>query len=272
MSSRLEGKVALITGAARGTGEQTARLFVEEGAKVVIADVLTEEGRAVAQDLGDSAAFVGLDVTDEASWSAAIDETTVRFGPPTVLVNNAGLLHIRALVETDAADVERLWRVNALGPFLGTKAVAKVMHAAGGGSIVNVSSVDGLSVKNGLAAYAPTKWALRGLTRVSAIELGQMGIRVNVVCPEAGGPGMRREFTPESIDPMDTLAFTHGVIPHNRTRPGIEIIRDIARMILFLASDESLSCTGADYPVDAGWTAGRRLKYQPGYSVDEPAT
>jgi 3alpha(or 20beta)-hydroxysteroid dehydrogenase len=268
MSARLEGKVALITGAARGTGEQTARLFVEEGARVVIADVLEEEGRSVAQDIGDAAAFTRLDVTDEASWANAIRETTDCFGPPTVLVNNAGLLHMRALVETEAADVERLWRVNTLGPFLGTKSVAPAMRAAGGGSIVNVASVDGLTVKNGLAAYAPTKWALRGLTRVAAIELGQMGIRVNVVCPEAGGPAMRREFTPESIDPMDTLAFTHGVIPHNQKRPGIEIIRDIARMILFLASDESLSCTGADYPVDAGWTAGRRLKYQPGYSAD----
>lgn len=268
MSSRLEGKVAIITGAARGTGEQTARLFVAEGARVVIADVLEEEGESVAKDLGDDAFFVRLDVTDEASWANTIATTKTQFGGPTVLVNNAGLLHMQAFVDTEAADVERLWRVNTLGPFLGTKSVAREMRAAGGGSIVNVASVDGLTVKNGLAAYAPTKWALRGLTRVAAIELGQMGIRVNVVCPEAGGPGMRREFTPASIDPMDTLAFTHGVIPHNQTRPGIEIIRDIARMILFLASDESLSCTGADYPVDAGWTAGHRLKYQPGYLPD----
>jgi 3alpha(or 20beta)-hydroxysteroid dehydrogenase len=268
MSFRLEGKIAIVTGAARGTGEQTARLFVDEGARVVIADVLEPEGTAIADDIGERAAFVRLDVTNEESWANVVKATVDTFGPPTVLVNNAGLLHMQALIDTSAVDVERLWRVNALGPFLGTKAVAKVMHSAGGGSIVNVASVDGLTVKNGLSAYAPTKWALRGLTRVAALELGQMGIRVNVVCPEAGGPAMRREFTPESIDPLDTLAFTHGVIPHNRERPGIEIIRDIARMILFLASDESLSCTGADYPVDAGWTAGRRLKYQPGYSVE----
>lgn len=268
MSSRLEGKIALITGASRGTGEQTARLFVEHGARVVIADVLEDEGRAVADDLKEAAHFCRLDVTNEESWTQAIDATHDQFGAPNVLVNNAGLLHIQSLLETSAADVERLWRVNALGPFLGTKAIAPAMHAAGGGSIVNIASVDGLTVKNGLAAYAPTKWALRGLTRVSAIELGQMGIRVNVVCPEAGGPGMRKEFVPENMDPMDTIAFTHGVIPHNRERPGIEIIRDIARMVLFLASDESLSCTGADFPVDAGWTAGRRLKYQPGYAID----
>ncbi|MEZ4291467.1 MAG: SDR family oxidoreductase [Myxococcota bacterium] len=266
--SRLAGKVAIITGSARGTGEEAARLFVAEGARVVVADVLEEEGRAVASDLGDAACFVRHDVTSEASWNAVVAATQERFGAPTVLVNNAGLLHIRALLETEATDVERLWRVNQLGPFLGCKAVAKAMQAAGGGSIVNVSSVDGLSAKNGLAAYSPTKWGLRGLTRVAALELGQMGIRVNAVCPEAGGPGMWREFMPENIDPMLTLALTHDVIPHNKTRPGIEIIRDIARMILFLASDESLSCTGGDYPVDAGWTAGRRLKHSPGYRPD----
>ena len=266
--ARVAGKVAIVTGAARGTGEQTARLLVEEGAQVVIADVLEEEGQAVAKDLGDAAHFLRLDVTDESSWQNCVAQTTSRFAEPTVLVNNAGLLHIEALVDVDVAAVERLWRVNQLGPFLGMKSVTHAMQHAGGGSIVNVASVDGLSAKNGLAAYAPTKWALRGLTRVAALELGQRGIRVNTVCPEAGGPGMRRPFTPDSIDPIDTLAFTHDVIPHNRGRPGIEIIRDIARMILFLASDESLSCTGADYAVDAGWTAGKRLKFQPGYKAD----
>jgi 3alpha(or 20beta)-hydroxysteroid dehydrogenase len=265
---RVEGKIAIVTGGARGTGEQTARLLVEEGARVVIGDVLEQEGGVVADELGDAAFFEKLDVTDEASWKKIVEKTTERFGAPTVLVNNAGLLHMEALLETAASDVERLWRVNQLGPFLGMKAVARAMQGAGGGSIVNVASVDGLTTKNGISAYAPTKWALRGLTRVAALELGQRGIRVNVVCPEAGGPGMRRPYTPDAIDPADTLAFTHGVIPHNQSRPSIEIIRDIARMIVFLASDESLSCTGADYPVDAGWTAGKRMKYQPGYAAD----
>jgi 3alpha(or 20beta)-hydroxysteroid dehydrogenase len=265
---RLAGKVAIVTGGARGTGEQTARLFVEEGAQVVIGDVLEEEGRATANDLGDAGRFVRLDVTDPASWQQCVEQTEAQYGAPTVLVNNAGLLHMQSLLEIEPARYEQLWRVNLMGPFLGIQAVARSMEGAGGGSIVNVSSVDGLSAKNGLAAYVPTKWGLRGLTRVAAIELGQRGIRVNAVCPEAGGPGMRRDLVPEGIDPMDTLAATHGVIPRNRTRPGIEIIRDIARMIVFLASDESLSCTGADYPVDAGWTAGHRLKYNPGYKAD----
>lgn len=186
---RLEGKIAIVTGAARGTGEQTARLFAQEGARVVVADVLEQEGAKTAAEIGPSATFVRLDVTNEASWAEAVAETLRRFGRPSVLVNNAGLLHIQALVETPAEVVERLWRVNTLGPFLGMKAVAREMQAAGGGSIVNVSSVDGLSAKNGLAAYAPSKWALRGLTRVAALELGQMGIRVNAVCPEAGARG-----------------------------------------------------------------------------------
>ena len=268
--SRLEGKIAIITGGARGTGEQTARLFADEGAKVVIGDVLEEEGRATAADIGDSARFMRLDVTDVESWQACVEETTSAFGLPNVLVNNAGLLHMEAFVDIDPARYEALWRVNLFGPFLGSQAVAKSMQQAGGGSIVNVASVDGLSAKNGLGAYVPTKWGLRGLTRVAALELGQMGIRVNAVCPEAGGPGMRKDIMPEGIDidPMDTIAFTHGVIPYNRERPGIEIIRDIARMIVFLASDESLSCTGGDYPVDAGWTAGHRLKFNPGYKAD----
>ena len=252
---RLEGKVAIVTGGARGTGEQTARLFVDEGAKVVIADVLEDEGRAVAQDIGAAAHFERLDVTDAENWRRVVAKTAEVFGAPTILVNNAGLLHMQALVDIDPSDVERLWRVNQFGPFLGMQAVARAMQAAGGGSIVNVSSVDGLSAKNGLGAYVPTKWGLRGLTRVGALELGQMGIRVNAVCPEAGGPGMRREYTPASIDPMDTLSFTHDTIPHNQKRPGIEIIRDIARMILFLASDESSYTTGSELLVDGGISA-----------------
>jgi 3alpha(or 20beta)-hydroxysteroid dehydrogenase len=133
-----------------------------------------------------------------------------------------------------------------------------------GGAIVNVSSVDGLSAKNGLIAYAATKWALRGMTRVAALELGKYGIRVNAVCPEAGGPQMRAPYVPEGIDPAATLAFTHKLLAYQKSRPPIELIRDIARMVVFLVSDDALSCTGADYPVDAGWTAGRHLSFNPG--------
>ena len=196
---RVDGKVALVTGGARGTGEQVARLFVAEGARVVIGDVLAE-----------------------ADWARAVERTLARFGRLDVLVNNAGVLAMKPLEETTLADFERHVRVNQIGPFLGMRAAASVMREGGGGSIVNVSSVDGLGAKPNIVAYAATKWALRGMTRVAALELGR-----------------------------------HGVIPYQRKREPIELVRDVARMILFLASDESLSCTGADFPVDAGWTAGR---------------
>ena len=258
---RLAGKVALITGAARGTGEQTARLFAAEGARVAIGDVLEAEGRGVAASLGDAAHFVRLDVASEASWSNAVEETRARFGGLSVLVNNAGLLHRGPIDETTPEIFERLFRVNQLGPFLGIKAVAPVMRSGGGGSIVNISSIDGLMAHNNLVAYVATKWALRGITRVAALELGVHGIRVNAVCPEVGGPAMRAPYVPAGIDPEKILAVTHDVIPYNRTREPVELIRDVARMVLFLASDESLSCTGADYPVDAGGSAGKRTKF-----------
>jgi 3alpha(or 20beta)-hydroxysteroid dehydrogenase len=252
---RLEGKVALVTGGARGTGEQVARLFVAEGARVVIGDLL--EAEALAKELGDAAAFVRLDVGDEASWARALERTLARFERLDVLVNNAGVLAMKPLEETTLADFERHVRVNQIGPFLGMRAVVPALKQAGGGSIVNVSSVDGLSAKPNIVAYAATKWALRGMTRVAALELGRHGIRVNTVCPEVGGPAMRAPYVPAGIEALKTLAFAHGVIPYQRQREPIELVRDVARMILFLASDESLSCTGADFPVDAGWTAGR---------------
>jgi 3alpha(or 20beta)-hydroxysteroid dehydrogenase len=260
---RVEGKVALVTGAARGTGEQTARLLVEEGARVIIADVMEEAGRAVADDLGDAALFALLDVGSEASWNAAIGLSVKQFGKLDILVNNAGLFHMESLEDTGLSDFERLIRVNQIGPFLGMRAVVPAMKETGG-SIVNISSVDGLSAKNGLIAYAATKWALRGMTRVAAIELGKYGIRVNAVCPEAGGPQMRAPYVPEGIDPAQTLAFTHKMLAYQQTRDPMELVRDVARMVVFLASDEALSCTGADYPVDAGWTAGKHLKFNPG--------
>jgi 3alpha(or 20beta)-hydroxysteroid dehydrogenase len=260
----MAGKVAIVTGAARGTGEQTARMFVEEGGRVVIADVLEEPGRQVAADLGDAAHFERLDVSSEKDWTRVVAAAVSRFGGLSTLVNNAGVLHMAALEETALKDFERLVAINQVGPFLGMRAVVAPMREGGGGSIVNISSVDGLTTKNGIVAYAATKWALRGMTRVAALELGRYGIRVNAVCPEAGGPGMRAPYVPEGIDPAMTLAFTHTVIPYQREREPLELVRDIARMVLFLASDESLSCTGADYPVDAGWTAGKRDKFAPG--------
>jgi 3alpha(or 20beta)-hydroxysteroid dehydrogenase len=261
---RLDAKVAIITGAARGTGEITARLFVEEGAQVVVADVQDERGEAVAKDLGDAAAFVHLDVTDEASWRRAIEACLGRFGALHALVNNAGVLHIAALEDTTLADYDRVIRVNQIGPFLGMRAVAPALRESGGGAIVNVSSVDGLSAKNGIVAYAASKWALRGMTRVAAIEFGKWGIRVNAVCPEAGGPEMIAPYVPEGVDPKQVHGFTQPLLPYQRERSHEDRLRDIARMIAFLASDESRSCTGGDFPVESGNTAGKRVRNAPG--------
>lgn len=260
---RVEDKIVLVTGAARGTGEQTARILVDEGARVVVADIMDERGQTVAKSLGDAAHFVHLDVSSEQSWTAAIETAVEQFGQLDGLVNNAGLFKMEALEDTALADFERLIGVNQIGPFLGMRAAVPAMKSRGG-AIVNISSVDGLSAKNGLIAYAATKWALRGMTRVAALELGKYGIRVNAVCPEAGGPEMRAPYVPEGIDPAQTLAFTHKLLSYQQGRDPLELVRDIARMVVFLVSDDALSCTGADYPVDAGWTAGRHLSFNPG--------
>ena len=262
---RLEGKVALITGAARGTGASTARRFVEEGARVLVADLREEQGRETASSLGELACFQRLDVTQESDWSRGVGAARERFGGLDILVNNAGVLWMAGIEETSLADYERVVRVNQIGPFLGIRAATPALRERGGGSIVNVSSVDGLMAKNGLCAYASSKWALRGLTRVAALELGKWGIRVNAVCPEQGSTEMIAPYVFEGVDPAVAQAFTQPFLRYQRERSVEDRIRDIANAILFLASDESLSCTGADFPVEGGNTAGRRLKGTPGY-------
>ena len=241
---RLDGKVAIITGAARGQGEAEARLFAAEGARVVVADVLEDEGAAVASSLGDAAVFCRLDVTDEDQWRYAVDLAEDRFGPVDVLVNNAGVLMFQPIDKTDPADFERVMRVNVHGVFLGIRAVTPSMERAGGGSIVNISSTAGLTGLPFLGAYVASKWAVRGLTKTAAIDLGGKGIRVNSVHP--GG-----------IDtPM--LAGTSPDAPFYRRLPVPRMGRaDVAaRAVLFLASDESSYTTGAELAVDGGATCG----------------
>src|SRR5687767_11175824 len=183
---RLDGKVVIVTGAARGTGAATAQVLVEEGARVVLGDVDAEGVAAQAERHGKSTRWLALDVGSEEAWARAVALALSEFGAVDGLVNNAAVLHLAAIEDTRAADFERLVRVNQIGPFLGIRAVVAPMREQGRGSIVNVSSVDGLAGKNGVVAYASTKWALRGITRVAALELGRWGIRVNTVCPEAG--------------------------------------------------------------------------------------
>jgi 3alpha(or 20beta)-hydroxysteroid dehydrogenase len=261
---RLEDKVVIVTGAARGTGAATAEVLVEEGARVVLGDVEAEGCAALAKRLGGAARGLRLDVGREADWSEAVGLATSAFGRLDGLVNNAALLHLAALEDTQVGDFERLVRVNQIGPFLGMRAVVAPMRAAGRGSIVNVSSVDGLAGKNGVAAYASTKWALRGLSKVAALELGRYGIRVNTVCPEAGSAEMLRPYLPDGIDVEKVLARQQPLLATQQGRSIAERVRDVAKLIAFLLSDDAASCTGADFAVDGGNTAGRIVRGAPG--------
>ncbi len=241
---RLDGKVAIITGAARGQGAAEARLFAAEGARVVLADVLDDEGKAVAGEIGDAAAYAHLDVTDEGQWSDAVALAERTFGPVTVLVNNAGILLFQAVHKTELADFDRILRVNVHGVFLGMKVVTPSMEKAGGGSIVNISSTAGLQGLPYLAAYVASKWAVRGLTKSAAIDLGHKGIRVNSVHP--GG-----------IDtPM--VAGTSADAPFYKRLPVARMgsADESARAVLFLASDEASYIAGAELAVDGGATCG----------------
>lgn len=241
---RLEGKVALISGGARGQGAAEAALFVAEGAKVVVGDVLDAEGKETAAGLGDAGAFAHLDVTEEDSWETVVAETEARFGPISVLVNNAGVLSFGRVDQIELAEFERIMRVNVRGVFLGIKTVAPSMRRAGGGSIVNISSTAGLTGLPFVGAYGASKWAVRGLTKTAAIDLGHDGIRVNSVHP--GG-----------IDtPM--IAGTTGDAPFYRRLPVPRMGSpdEVARAVLFLASDEASYTTGAELAVDGGATCG----------------
>ena len=263
MSDRLAGKVAVVTGGARGTGAQIARAFGREGARVWIADVLEEEGRTVAAELDDAGRFVALDVTEEVAWKQAAQAVSARDGRIDVLVNNAAILRLASFVDTTAADFESLVKVNQIGPFLGIQAVFPSMRDQGGGSIINLCSVDGVSVKNGVSAYASTKWGLRGMSKVAAVELGKYGVRVNTICPEAGGPEMVRPYLPEGVDPELAFSFQWPILATQRDRTIEERLSDIAHLAVFLASDESLSCTGGDFVIDGGHSAGRLIKGGP---------
>jgi 3alpha(or 20beta)-hydroxysteroid dehydrogenase len=241
---RLDGKVAIITGAARGQGAAEARLFAAEGARVVVADVLDDEGKAVAAEIGDAAVYTHLDVTDEGQWADAVALAERTFGQVTVLVNNAGILLFQAVHKTELDDFDRILRVNVHGVFLGMKAVTPSMEKAGGGSIVNISSTAGLQGLPYLAAYVASKWAVRGLTKSAAIDLGHKGIRVNSVHP--GG-----------IDtPM--VAGTSADAPFYKRLPVARMgsADESARAVLFLASDEASYIAGAELAVDGGATCG----------------
>ncbi|MEV0440022.1 glucose 1-dehydrogenase [Streptomyces spectabilis] len=255
---KLDGRVVIVTGGARGQGEQEARLFVAEGARVVIGDVLDEQGEALAKELGDAARYVHLDVGSEDDWRAAVEATEHAFGKVDGLVNNAGILRFNELVNTPLEEFQRVVQVNQTGVFLGIKSVAPRIGDAGGGTIVNTASYAGLTGMAYIGAYSATKHAIVGLTRVAAIELASRGIRVNAICPGAIDTAMSN---PAQLDPaadaeqasrgLDALYRRH--VPLGRVGQAHEV----ARLALFLTAEEdSAYITGQPFVIDGGWLAG----------------
>ncbi len=241
--ARLTGKVALITGGARGQGADEARLFRAEGAEVFITDVLAAEGRAVAAEIG--ATFMIHDVSSEADWQTVVDAMLAKHGQIDVLVNNAGVFKLGRLLDTTIEDYDRIIAINQKGVFLGMRAVAPVMCESKRGSIVNISSVAGLQGTAGAFAYATSKWAVRGMSKAAAQELGRFGVRVNSVHPGFIDTDMMHQTQAAVAGKMDkALRF----VPLGRTAPPLEV----AQMVLFLASDESSYCTSSEFVIDGG--------------------
>jgi 3alpha(or 20beta)-hydroxysteroid dehydrogenase len=251
---RLDGRVTLVTGGARGMGGEESRLFAAEGAKVIIADVRVEEGRALADEIGEAAHFVELDVSDEEAWDEAMKEADARFGQLHVLVNNAGITDYSPLTMTTTESYMRVFAVNQLGVFLGMRTAAPLLKASGGGSIINVSSVDGLGGSPMAVSYCATKFAVRGMTKVAALEFASAGIRVNSIHPGI----IRTPLIEDSAPGVDVVALCEPSIPLRR----IGEPEEVARLALFLASPESSYCTGAEFVVDGGIMAG--LMMDPG--------
>ncbi|WP_216893944.1 glucose 1-dehydrogenase [Nocardia alni] len=234
---RVDGKVALISGGSRGMGAAHAELLVAEGAKVVIGDILDDQGKALAASLGDAARYVHLDVTDPEQWESAVAEATSSFGKLNVLVNNAGIVNGGPLQKFDIDKWRQIIDVNLTGTFLGMRAVIDSMIAAGGGSIINVSSIEGLRGAPWAHGYVASKWGVRGLAKSAALELAPHNIRVNSL-----HPGLIRTPMTEGI-PDDLVTIPLG-------RPAQP--SEVATFILFLASDESSYATGSEFVVDGG--------------------
>ena len=234
---RVDGKVALISGGARNIGGATARWLVAEGAKVVIGDVLDEEGQALADELGPDATYVHLDVTSNEDWRAAVETTTSTYGSLSVLFNNAGIFNGGQLQRYKRELWQQMLDVNLTGAFLGCRAAADAMIASGGGSIINTSSIEGLRGTPWAHGYVASKWGLTGLTKSVAMELAPHGIRANSVHPG-------RISTPATDQmPPDLIPIPLG-------RPGT--VEEVAGVVVFLASDESAFCTGSEFTVDGG--------------------
>lgn len=260
--NRVDGKVALISGAARGLGAQTARVLAAGGAKVVIADILDELGQQTAAEIGQAAAFVHLDVTDEESWKDAVKFTAAKFGGLHILVNNAGIFRMQSTEETSLADWRRMTAVNLDGVFLGTKSALPMLRESAakdpvGASIVNLSSVAGLTGTARAAPYCMSKGGVRLYTKACAIEFAPWRIRVNSVHPGLIDTDMGRDVLVQMAGPRGAAASNAVrdamISAHPIGRLGVAM--DIANGIAFLASDDSAFMTGSELVVDGGMTA-----------------
>lgn len=249
---KLEGRVALITGGARGQGEAEARLFVAEGARVVIADVLDPVGEKLAGTLGKAARFVHLDVTKPEEWARVVSGIEAAEGRLDVLVNNAGIFRGGFIHAMPLADYQAVIQVNQVGCFLGMQACYPLLKRSGQGSIVNIASVAGLKGVPGASAYGASKWAIRGMTKTAALEFGRAKIRVNAICP---GSILTPMIAPEEFPGVDQQAFWAS-LPIPRAGEAEEV----AKVALFLACDDSAYVTGAELTIDGGDTAGRMVE------------
>lgn len=244
MSGRLEGKVALITGAARGQGAAEVRAFVAEGARVIVADILLDEAKRLAGECDGMAVPIHLDVTDEQAWETVVADARAEHGHIDVLVNNAGILALTPIESTSLAEYQRIIAVNQIGVFLGMRACVPLL-AERGGSIINVSSIGGLAGMPMMIAYVASKFAVRGMTRTAAVELASRRIRVNSIHPG----GVETPMLEELGLPPDLL--TQAAPMGRLAKP-----EEIASLATFLASDESSYCTGGEFVIDGGLLAG----------------
>ncbi|WP_067568861.1 glucose 1-dehydrogenase [Nocardia acidivorans] len=239
---RVDSKHVIVTGGARGMGAAFARRLATEGARVVIADVLLEEGAALAAELGENALFLPLDVTDEGAWTEVVAVAEERFGPVSGLVNNAGIVHVDPIEELSEADYRKVIDVNQVGVFLGMKAVVASMRRAGVGSIVNISSTGGLIGYSNILGYVASKWAVRGMSKTAAQEFAVDNIRVNSV-----HPGIVATEMVATSERSQSIASTQPI-----ARPGTP--EELANLVLFLISDESSYSTGSEFIADGGFT------------------
>ena len=249
MSGRLDGKVALITGSARGQGEAEARRFVAEGARVAITDLRDVQGEQLAAELGPDTFYQQLDVTREDDWDAAVAATVERFGKLDILVNNAGIGAFGTLEGLDLKTHHEMIDINLHGVYLGMRAAKAALVATGNGAIVNISSIDGIVGVLGMTSYSGSKFAVTGMTRSAAIELGPLGVRVNSIHPGVINSPMVQEAPPETRARLNRLMDMQPI--RRMGEPD-----EIASLALFLASDEASYITGAQFVIDGGHLAG----------------